>query len=439
MTQEPRVYYQLGHGEDFGLTALTERLARCGSGTTGPAAAIGHAEELADRSEGDEAVELGEDARRLLASELPEQVLSTVWLAASGHAFDPGDHGMSSRGWLEAVSEVSTARLRRNERSYTPPPVRPVRDAFACRAVVAEIRATAPALAAASASPDLVDALEQVVTGGDGDLGMRLFLRAIKTHSVPVPHERYRRLQALGWEFGFPPAVVHDGLDIIWPPISTARQGITEDFGLSGLARLFTAGWHYRTPRAALEDAATRDGYERPPGSEAAIVWEDTRRMLDSPLSDGTITVLWLAATNRGYNIDACGVGGRQWLEQVVEVCEEHLGKIAPTYLPATPTTRTDGADAVLREIRDMTRPAAGSKISREFLPVEGTTVMDAVEQVVTRVDPDLGFRLFLRAVEVLHLPLTEEQYARYEALGSRFQHGEDHLLFSVHHLVQRS
>ncbi|CAM5619710.1 hypothetical protein [Streptomyces avidinii] len=81
MTRERPAYYELGYGEDFGLTALTERLSRPGS-ATGPAAALGFAEELADRSEGEEAVELGEDARRLLASELPERVLHTVWLAS---------------------------------------------------------------------------------------------------------------------------------------------------------------------------------------------------------------------------------------------------------------------------------------------------------------------------------------------------------------------
>ncbi|MFD6967698.1 hypothetical protein [Streptomyces sp. NPDC059979] len=439
MTRERPAYYELGYGEDFGLTALTERLSLPGSGTD-PTAALRCVEELADRSEGEEAVELGEDARRLLASELPEQVLHVVWLGSTRHAFDPVDHGMSARAWLEWISEASTARLRQNKRSYTPPPVRPVRDAQSCQAVVAELRATAPALAGTSVLPDLVDALEQVVTVADGDLGMRLFLRALKTHSVPVPYEQYRRLQALGRQFGFPAAVVHDGLAIIWPPVSTtSRQGIGGDFGLSRLAGLFTAGWHYRTPRAAVENALTGDGYERPPGSEAAVLLEDTRRMLDSGLSDDTITVLWLAATDRGYNIDERGVGGREWLEQVVEVCEEHLTAVAPAYVPAAPTKGTDAGDAVLREIREMAPLAAGAVISPAFRPLEGTTVMEALEQVVTQVDPDLGFRLLLRTVEVLRLPLTEEQYARYEVLGGRFHYGEDHLLFSADHLVQRT
>ncbi|MFE7516804.1 hypothetical protein ACFU8I_37095 [Streptomyces sp. NPDC057540] len=438
MTRERPAYDELGYGKDFGLTGLSERLALAGSGM-GPATALGYAEEIADRSEGDEAVELGEDARRLLASDLPERVLSAVWLASVKDAFDPGHHEMSCREWLEQVSAVSTARLRQRKRSYTPPPVRPVRDEGLCEGVAAEIRATAPALVRASALPELVDALERVVTGADGDLGTRLFLRALKTHSVSVPYERYRRLQSLGEQFGFPPAVVHDGLDIIWPPVSATRQGVAQDFGLSRLARLFSAGRHPRTPRAAVENALIGDGYERPPGAEAAVVWEDAHRMLDSGLSDATITVLWLAATDRGHNIDELGVGGREWLAQVVEVCEDHLARVAPVYVPQASPASTDSGDAVLREIRDIAPLAAGTVISPAFRPLEGTTAIDALEQVVTRVDPDLGFRLFLRTLEILGLPVTEEQYTRYQRLSSDFKYGADHLLFSVDHLVQRT
>ncbi|WP_392893135.1 contact-dependent growth inhibition system immunity protein [Streptomyces sp. LN699] len=439
MTGERPAYYVLGYGEDFGLTALAEGLSRPGSATD-PATALGFAEELADQSEGEDAIELGEDARRLLASDLPERVLRTVWLASTGNAFDPTGHGMTCREWLERISEVSTARLRRNKRSYTPPPVRPVQDSRLCQAVVSELRVTAPSLADASSLTMLVDGLEQVVTGADADLGMRLVLRALKAHSVPVPYGQYRRLVALGWQFGFPPGAVHDGLLITWPPVSAAsRQGINGDFGLSRLARQFSGGWHYRTPREAVAAAAKADGYERPPGSEAAVLLEDTRRVLDTGLSDDAITVLWLAATNRGYNIDWFGVGGREWLEQVVEVCEEHLTEVAPAYIPAAPPPATGAGDEVLREIRCMSPLASGTVVSPEFHPIEGTTVMEALEQVTTQVDPDLGFRLLLRTVEVLQLPLTEEQYTRYEALAGRFHYGEDHLLFSVDHLVQRT
>ncbi|MFD8290584.1 hypothetical protein ACFV2B_20550 [Streptomyces lavendulae] len=438
MAQERLAYYELGYGEDFGLTGLTERLDQAGP-EVGMAAALGYAEEIAAGSEGGEAVELGEDARRLLASELPEHVLHTVWLASTRQAFDPVDHGMGVREWLERISKVSTAQLRRDKRSYVPPPVRPVRDERLCRAAVTEIRVMAPDLARASAIPDLVHCLEQVVTGADGDLGVRLFLRSLKAHSVPVPQEEYRRLLVLGWQFGFPPAVVHDGLRILWPPVSTSRYGLDDDFGLSRLAVLFTAGWHHRTPRAAVENAVQYDGYERPPGSEAAILLEDTRRILDSTLSDDTISLLWLAATDRGHDLDRFGLSGREWLEQVADVCEAHLSEVAPAYVPSVSAIRTDLRSAVLREIRETAPVAAGTVIGPGTLPLQGTAVWNALEQVVSKVDPDLGFRLLLRALKILQLPLTETQYARYETLGSDFQYGQSHLLFSVNHLIQRN
>ncbi|WP_327739887.1 hypothetical protein OG749_44560 [Streptomyces nojiriensis] len=161
--------------------------------------------------------------------------------------------------------------------------------------------------------------------------------------------------------------------------------------------------------------------------------------MLDRGLSDDAITVLWLAATDRGYGIDRFGVGGREWLEQVAAVCEEHLTEVAPAYVPAAPGPATGAGDEVLREIRGMSPRAATTAVSPDFHPIEGTAVMEALEQVATQVDPDLGFRLLLRTVEVLQLPLTEEQHTRYEALADRFHYGEDHLLFSVDHLVQRT
>ncbi|MGX1567798.1 hypothetical protein ACWIF5_40480, partial [Streptomyces sp. NPDC055509] len=69
-------YVELGYSSDFGLTGLTEQL-----GSPGLPAALAAAARLADGSDGDGAVELGEDARRLLDAPLSEEVLRTVWLA----------------------------------------------------------------------------------------------------------------------------------------------------------------------------------------------------------------------------------------------------------------------------------------------------------------------------------------------------------------------
>ncbi|MFE7774573.1 hypothetical protein ACFU5O_11830 [Streptomyces sp. NPDC057445] len=44
---------------------------------------------------------------------------------------------------------------------------------------------------------------------------------------------------------------------------------------------------------------------------------------------------------------------------------------------------------------------------------------------------------MFLRVLVVLSVPLTEEQYARYETLGARFSYGEYHVFQEedlIHH-----
>jgi hypothetical protein len=61
---------------------------------------------------------------------------------------------------------------------------------------------------------------------------------------------------------------------------------------------------------------------------------------------------------------------------------------------------------------------------------------MDALEHVVTRIDPDLGFRLFLRVLSALSVRLTQEQYDRYEAIGERFGYGEYHVS-NVDYLIE--
>ncbi|MFF3018242.1 hypothetical protein [Streptomyces sp. NPDC057939] len=426
--------------EDFGLTGLTERLslAHTGSATT-LATALRWAEEFADGSEGENAIALGEDARRLLASGLPERVLRMVWSAAAGHAFDPVTHGMETRVWLERLSEVSVARLQQDEPTYSPPLTHPVRDERLHQAVLKELRTATPALLRASASPELVDGLERVVTEADSNVGFRLFLRVLKTHSVSVAHDDYLSLLALGLNLGFHSGVVHDGLAIRWRAIDTSRDALYQDFGLSQLSRYFTSGWQHRTPQETVLRALMEEGYDRPPGSEAALVTEDVRRLAESDLPDEVITVLWLAATNRGHNIDEMGLTGRDWLEEILGVCEQRLANVAPTFVLTPAAVRTDLAGSVLREIREMASVAVDMQISPVWRPVAADVVTDALEQTTSRVDPDLAFRLLLRTVQEMRLPITEEQYARYQVLGRQFHYSEDHFIHSIEPLVQKT
>ncbi|MFI5681633.1 RNA polymerase sigma factor [Streptomyces cellulosae] len=435
MPQKRPTYVELGYSGDFGLTGLTEQLCSPDRPAADPAvdlpAAFAVAARSADGSDGEEAVELGEDARRLLDGPLSEEVLHTVWLAAAGRIFDPAGHGMDIRTWLRSISDLATDRLRQNKRSYAPPPVQPVRDEDLCGEVVAEIRTLARDLAGAAALPDLAPGLEHVVTQADADLGFRLFLRALKAFSVRVSKEQYDRFLGIGERLGYPVAVVRDGLDVDWPPIDTTRRDTSWDFGLSQLAGNAHQDWSTDTARREIHRVADADEPGQSPGTAAALLLEDALRLLDSPLPDTTITTLWVAVSGAALRID-----GRDWLRLVADVCGERLREVAPAYTPVVPPARTEAADPVLREIRDMAPAMADKAVSPHWHPLPATEAVTAVEQVVGRVDPDLGFRLFLRVLRVLSVPLTRERYERYEAMGEGFGYGE-HLVSEVDQLIQ--
>ncbi|MGW6971523.1 hypothetical protein [Streptomyces sp. NPDC054952] len=429
-------YTALGYGGDFGLTGLTETLS-AGGRRPDLADALAAAVEQADQSEGEEAVELGEDARRLLVPALPDAVLRTVWLAAVGRAFDPADHGIDTRAWLEKLSALATDRLRQNKRSYAAPRIQPVRDEELSRSIGGEVRALARILDQASGLPGLAHALEEVVTHADADLGMRFFLRALKAYSVPIDQPRADRFVALGDHFGYHVAVVYEGLHVMWPPIDTTRRDPTWDFGLSMLAARFGAGLYNHGVSQTVREVAAADAYDQTPGSAAAQLLQDVKRLLDSGLSAETLAIVWLAAVDSGYDIDRFGTDGRDWLQQIVEVCEERLRDVAPTYRPSVPAARTDLIEMVMHEVLAVEPLAAHKAVSPTWHPIAGTAVMAALKQVVTRVDPDLGFRLFLRAMWALRMPLTEDQYTRYETLRRTFDYSEDYLM-QIEQLVRR-
>ncbi|MCX4909717.1 hypothetical protein [Streptomyces sp. NBC_00878] len=386
------------------------------------------------------AEELRADLRRLLESPLPDEVLRAVWLAATGNAWDPESHGIGIRDWLVRIDETCAAHPPRSMVGRKPSPSwqfwrLPVADAAVRDAILAEIRSSADELTA----PGLVSALEEVVGRADLDLGFRFFLRALKTASVPVAEERFHRFCDLGEPFGYHIEVIHAGLTVVWRPLHVARRLFEGDFGFSELARQFDPVWERNIPTAELlGTTVAADGY-RTPGVQALVLWEDTVRLLRSPLSTDTITTLWTAASN--VHPDRFETGGRDWLRWIADACTARLREVAPSHRPALPSVRGDLpsvrasvcgdlpsvrgdlADAVLHELR-------------EAAPL--LTDQDAVvlEQVVTQVDPGLGYRLLLRLLHSASGALTAEQYARCAAIGERFGYGEDLVSEAVEHLV---
>ncbi|MDI9831099.1 hypothetical protein [Streptomyces sp. KAU_LT] len=389
---------------DFGLSELAARIFAGQAPALGPDQVLALAAEVAGLAEGEGAVELGGDVRRLLDSSLPDDVLRTAWLAATRHRFDPAEHGTTMRAWLSTLADRWPAREA-------------VTDDGPREAVAALIRtSTVPA----------PPALARVAQEADADLGFRLFLRAVKAYSLPIEKDEYDRLVALGAEFGHPGPLVHDGLDVRWPPLDTARRDALGDVGFSHLTAWFAGSWHHdATPEQVLRQAAAADHEGQTPGSQAAFLLQDTLRLLDSPLPTPALTTLWLTAADRGYNIDQLGIDGRDWLRRIAATCRDVLRAVAPDHTPPSPAVVTEPADPVLRELRGVAPRMADRSVSPHWEAIPGAEATAVLEQVVTRVDPDLGFRLLLRMLDVLSVPLTEEEYIRLQRLAAHFGHHE--------------
>ncbi|WP_340376794.1 hypothetical protein U5640_17900 [Streptomyces sp. SS7] len=413
MTRQREAYAAFYEG-DFGLSELTARLSAA-SAPPDRARALALAADVAALCEGEGAVELGVDAGCLLESPLPDDVIRTAWLAATRHRFDPAGHDLTMREWLGLLTERWPARARKGNGPR-----------FLSRPSVDEesLRATVVREMGITVLPDrtAAAALENVAEQADADLGLRLFLRAVKAYAVPVGKDAYDRLMRLDEQLGYPGPVVYDGLNVLWPPLDTGRRDARGDFGFSSLTAWFAGGWHHdATPEEAVRQAAAADHDGQTPGTQAAFLLEDTLRLLDSPLSSRALTDLWLTATDRGYAIDRLSIDGRDWLRGIADVCRERLREVAPEYIPAPPAPVTEPVDDVLRELHE-----AG-------LPHPATA---ALEQVVSQVDPDLGFRLFLRTLSAQSIPLSEAQYARYRRLAARFGDPRGHLTDEVEQLV---
>lgn len=423
MTQSDEPYYVL-YDDDFGLSGL--------AGRSGSALPLPLPE---GDAEGDEQV--GEDARRLLESSLPDDMIRTLWLAADGERFDPAARGATVRDWLRGWSQAYPARPPKPPKSFVKyrstmivGPRRPVLVEEEMRdAVLAEIGAVEADLARAVPLPDIVPVLRRAVAEVGADLGFRMLLRILKAHSVRVDKGRYDRYVELSEPFDYCFAVIHDGLEVDWPPLDPARRDNDWDFGFSELTGRFTH-WSDSAASEIVRQEAAADAVREPPGSGAAVLLEDVTRLQASPLSTDTLTTLWLAACDCGFQPDRVGIDIRQWLEQIAEACRERLREIAPAYRPGPdPTpTRAELTDEVLRELRDLAPELASITLQPHWQNIPGAAVVRALEQVVAQVDPDLGFRLFLRVLLALWMPLTKERYARYQALGERFGYGKFHV-----------
>ncbi|WP_415951718.1 hypothetical protein [Streptomyces sp. KLOTTS4A1] len=433
MARQAQVYVWYHEG-DFGLSLLAELLAA-------EPLPVSHARfmDLAARvaavCEGEGAVELGVDVACLLDSDVPDDVLRTVWRCATHGRSGLSDSVTGARGWLQQLAAAHPARRRAEDHSSKHWPRRQTEEADLSRAALLAMRACSAEIAHAlrdevaagcPTSEGLLEGLAAIVERCDAELGFRLFLRVLKVHQVAISREQYARFVALAHELRYPAPMVQEGLVVQWPGIDTTRRDTTMDFGLSGLAWYFE-GYTGDVPiRTELRRAVAADDVLQAPGSCAANLLEDANRLVGSTLSADILSTLWRAATGGTIRPQALGLDGRDWLLLIAAECRAHLAEVAPAYHPADTPIRSDLTDSVVREIRELTPRLEQVDISPQ-----------AVHEVATMVDPDLGYRLLLRALRSFHIPLEKDRYIRFTRLSEEFGHGAEYLRQMVQELTE--
>ncbi|MFI8355183.1 hypothetical protein [Streptomyces cyaneofuscatus] len=205
------------------------------------------------------------------------------------------------------------------------------------------------------------------------------------------------------------------------------------DFGLSRLTKFFAGPWsHERTVDETIADAALAYSDE-PAGEAASAILADAVRLEQSSLSTEVITTVWTVASEGGYNLDYFGVDGRDWLRHVAAVCSEQARQADPEGASAVEPVAAseESVRAVLAAIAAV-EPALTAKAATFYGHGPGEVVR-VLELVAAQVDPDLGFRLLLRVLVACWLPISDAQYAQYEALGEVFGYGRFHVSDVAH------
>jgi hypothetical protein len=191
------------------------------------------------------------------------------------------------------------------------------------------------------------------------------------------------------------------------------------DFGLSALADQFHEDWSLGPAAPEMVAAMASRGSD-----QGLALFEDALRLRDSELTAEVITTLWNGATRRTFDLEQFGSDGRAWMSEIADICVRQLQKTDPafTYAGPEPVDRRN-VDVVLEELQ-----AVGARL--EEAVDESTTgpipgLLSALRQAVACVSPDLGFRLLLRTLSQYWVPLADDEYDRYDALGEQFGYGE--------------
>ncbi|MDH2391789.1 hypothetical protein QCN29_24030 [Streptomyces sp. HNM0663] len=173
------------------------------------------------------------------------------------------------------------------------------------------------------------------------------------------------------------------------------------------------AAWWLTLPASAVEE------FDR---SKARQFGQDVRRLVESSLPDETIRTAWLGATHGCFDPAEYGFDARTWLRKLEEAWLARVRQDEPAFAPPSPQPVADEdlRHAVLQAIRPVADDLSRTVTAASYgTPAAG--LVPALEQVVTQVCADLGYRLFLRAMKAYFVEIDKKSHDAFIALGERF------------------
>lgn len=189
------------------------------------------------------------------------------------------------------------------------------------------------------------------------------------------------------------------------------------DFGLTRVAGGFHQDWGHAgaAEDVALGSVGSSEG--------AAALGHDASLLIDSPLSDGQIELLWVAATEENY-LFAPSESGRGLLRRFQTVSRDWQR----THGNARPETDPQWEAP---ELRDRVLSAIGAApLSTELREVLGVCART--------VSPELAFRFLLRLYVAGLVPLAPAVWTEYQEINAAFMLG-DYVIESIEFLVEEA
>ncbi|MGW4908404.1 hypothetical protein [Streptomyces sp. NPDC004270] len=158
------------------------------------------------------------------------------------------------------------------------------------------------------------------------------------------------------------------------------------------------------------------------PAPGHTLLGRDVRRLLESPLDDAVLRMVWVGGADSAFDPDWDKESMRDWLAGIEAAWLDAERLTDPGFVPPPPGPAPDpGLRAAVLESIDGVAPRLAAATENRVWPPKLPGLVPALTEVVESVDADLGFRLFLRVLKASALPVGPRDHQAFLAVGARF------------------